>query len=140
MTIDADDDVFTARPKAERSIAELLSDLARESLLLLRQEFSLFRAEINDKLSQLANGAAAIAIGALVAFSGWLVLLSAAVLGLGLVTPLWAAALIVGVVVLATGALLAYLGKRRLQRLDIAPHRTLDSLGRTEALLRERAL
>ena len=46
----------TGRPKSERSIAALLSDLAREMGLLVRQEVALLRAELAEKLSRLGRG------------------------------------------------------------------------------------
>ena len=86
MAVDPDGpDVFEARPKADRSITTLLSDLASETILLIRQEMALFKAELSEKFSRIGQGAGALGAGALIAFSGWLVLLAAAVLGLAAV-------------------------------------------------------
>jgi hypothetical protein len=126
------------RPKAERSIATLLSDLASETILLLRQEMALLKAELHEKFSRMGQGAGALGAGALVAFSGWLVLLAAAVLGLAEVLPAWAAALIVAVVVLAIGAALLLFGKNRFDAQALTPERSLRSLREDEAWIRER--
>jgi hypothetical protein len=126
------------RPKAERSIATLLSDLASETILLLRQEMALMKAELHEKFSWIGQGAGALGAGALVAFSGWLVLLAAAVLGLAEVLPAWAAALIVAVVVLAIGAALLLFGKNRFDAQALTPERSLRSLREDEAWIRER--
>src|SRR5256885_7922679 len=81
MAVDPDGpDVFAARPKADRSITTLLSDLASETILLIRQEMALFKAELSEKFSRIGQGAGALGAGALIAFSGWLGLLAAAVL------------------------------------------------------------
>ena len=139
MSVDPDDpDVLGPRPKADRSIAALLSDLAADTMLLLRQELALLKAELHEKFSRAGQGATALGAGALIAFSGWLVLLAAAVLGLATVLPDWLAALIVAVVVLAIGGGLLLLGKSRFDAEGLMPKRTLRSLREDEAWLKER--
>ena len=124
--------------KTERSIATLLSDLASESVLLVRQELALLKAELHEKFSRVGQGASALTAGGLIAYSGWLVLLAAAVLGLATVWPPWLAALVVGLAVLAIGGGLLLLGKSRLDAQALTPRRTLRSLREDEAWLRER--
>jgi Putative Actinobacterial Holin-X, holin superfamily III len=131
-------EVLGPRPKTERSIAALLSDLASETILLLRQELALLKAELHEKFSRAGQGATALGAGAVVAFSGWLVLLAAAVLGLANAVPAWLAALIVAVVVLGIGALLLLFGKNRLDAQSLTPQRSLRSLREDEAWLKER--
>ena len=111
--------------RSERPVAALLSDLTNETSALIRQEVALLKAELSEKLSRTGQGAGALAAGGLIAFSGWLVLLAAAVLGLANVVAPWLAALIVGLVVVALGAGLLFVGK---SRLDLVPRRSLDSL------------
>jgi hypothetical protein len=124
--------------KAERSLSTLLSDLASETVELLRQELALFKAELQEKLSKAGIGAAALAAAALIAFSGWLFLLLAAVFALDLVLPLWAAALIVGVLVVAIAGALALYGKSRLRADALTPERTMRSLREDQAWIKER--
>jgi hypothetical protein len=136
MAFDPDDpDVIEPRPKAERSITTLLSDLASETILLIRQELALLKAELHEKFSRVGQGATALGAGALIAYSGWLVLLAAAVLGLATVLPAWLAALIVA---LAIGGALVYIGKSRFDADALMPQRTLRSLREDEQWLRER--
>ncbi len=130
-------DSAAARPRSDRSVAALLSDLASETAVLVRQEIALFKAELHEKLARLGQGVGAVAAGGLVVFSGWLVLLAAAVLGLSNVVSPWLAALIVGVVVLALGAGLLFFGKSRLDAHALVPRRTLNSLRRDEAGIRD---
>src|SRR6202040_411010 len=86
MAINPDDpDLCEPRAKADRSITALLSDLASETILLIRQERALLKAELPEKFSRIGQGATALGAGALIAFSGWLGLLAAAVLGLATV-------------------------------------------------------
>lgn len=139
MAVDPDaPEVIEPRAKAERSLATLLSDLAGETVELLRQELALFKAELQEKLSRAGIGAAALAAGALIAYSGWLFLLLAAVFALAIVVPAWAAALIVGVLVLAVGGALALIGKSRMRTDALTPERTLRSLREDEAWIKER--
>jgi len=126
-----------ARARLDRSVAGLLSDLASETGLLVRQEIALLKTELHEKLGNLGQGAGAIAAGGLVAFSGWLVLLAAAVLGLSEALAPWLAALIVGIVVVALGAGLLFFGKSRLAADTLVPRRTLNSLREDEAWIRE---
>jgi hypothetical protein len=114
--------------RSERPVGGLLSDLARQFTLLLRQEMALARAEIVDKIGQLGSATGLIAAGGLIAFAGLLYLLAAATLGLGKVVEMWLAALIVGGVVLLVGAGLALLGRARLQASNLVPLRTVRSL------------
>jgi membrane protein DedA with SNARE-associated domain len=126
------------RPRPERSIASLLNDLANEIRALFRLEAALFRAELGEKLQRLGRGVAALAVGVILAFSGWIALLAAAVLALATVVRPWLAALIVGLAAIAVSALLLYLGKRWLDARALVPQRTLNSLREDEAWIKER--
>ncbi len=131
-------EIIGPRPKTERSIGNLLSDLAGESMLLIRQELALLKAELHEKFSQVGQGATMLAAGVLFAFSGWLVLLAAAVLGLAEILPAWLAALIVGLAVVAIGGALLMIGKSRFDGQSLMPSRTLRTLRDDEAWLKER--
>jgi hypothetical protein len=124
-------------PPEERSFAALLSDLAAEAGLLLRQEMRLFRAELSEQFGRAGGGAVLLAAGAVVALSGWGVLLAAAVIGLAHAVPAWLSAVIVGAAVLVFGGILLWLGRRRLGAANFMPRRTLASLREDEAWIRE---
>jgi hypothetical protein len=139
MAIDPEGpEVIEPRAKTERSLATLISDLASETMLLLRQELALLKAELNEKLSRAGKGATAVGAGALIAFSGWLYLLLAAVFAFALIVPAWAAALIVGGIVVGIGGALLLYGKSRLDAQALTPDRTLRSLREDEAWIKER--
>jgi hypothetical protein len=125
-----------SRRRSTRPVAALLSDLANETRTLLRQEIALFMAELHEKFGRLGQGAVAVAAGGLIAFSGWLALIAAAVLGLGKVVSPWLAALIVGLVMLALGVGLLFFGKSRINADKLVPRRTLNSLREDEAWIR----
>src|SRR5215467_11089177 len=130
-------DAVAGRPRSERSVATLLSDLASETGMLLRQEIALFKAELQHKFGRLSRGASALAAGGLIAFSGWLVLIAAAVLGLSKAVEPWLAALIVGLVVVAFGVGLLLFGRSRFDADALVPHRTLNSLRQDEEWIRD---
>jgi hypothetical protein len=130
-------DISARRPGPDRPIAGLISDLATDIGTLVSQEVALFKTEIGEKLSRAATGVGAIAAGALVAFSGWLALIAAAILGLAKVLAAWLAALAVGTVVIAIGAGLLWFAKRRLDAEALIPRRTLNSLRENEEWIRE---
>src|SRR4051794_24088499 len=90
-----------------RSIGELLRDLASDSAALVQQELKLARSEAQDKLHQTVAGGAELVVSALLALAGLMVLLQAAVYGLEeFGFEPWLAAVIVGGVVLVIGLLL----------------------------------
>jgi hypothetical protein len=122
--------------KPDRSITALLADLADETVLLLRRELTLLKCELREALGRIAQGTTLLAIGGLLAFSGWLVMLAAAILGLSTVVPAWLAALIVGAAVLVSAGVLLYLGKTRFDGQSLVPRRTLRTLRDDEAWLR----
>jgi hypothetical protein len=121
-------DSATMPPRPERTVTGLLGDLARESARLLRQEIALVKAELLGKLGRMGMGAAELVAGGLVAYAGFLVLLAAAILGLGHVMPAWLAALVVGVVVVAIGLGLVWKGRRDVKPENLVPDRTLRTL------------
>ena len=130
-------DVEEPRGRFGRPVTALLSDLAGETSTLVRQEIALFKAELSEKLTRTGVGAGALAAGGVIAFSGWLALLAAAILGLSNVLSPWLSALIIGVIVIALGAGLALFGKSRLKADALVPHRTLNSLREDQAWIRD---
>lgn len=105
--------MFRGRQKTGHSMTTVLVDRAGETLLMIRQELALLRAELREKFSRGGGGTAVLGAGALIAVSGWLMLLAAGVIGLAAVMPPWLAALIVGLLLSAVGAALLYIGQRQ---------------------------
>jgi Putative Actinobacterial Holin-X, holin superfamily III len=126
------------RPTAEHSAAQLLSDLAAETSVLVRQELALFKTELGQKLVRAGHGVIALAVGAVIAFSGWCALLAAAILGLCAVAAPWLAALLVALANLSAGAGLLYFARTRLGTRSFALQRTIQSLREDAAWFKER--
>jgi hypothetical protein len=135
-------DTTSPNPHPEaRSLAGLFADLWRNTSLLFREEAELAKAEISEKVSQVGTGIAALAVGGAIVFSGFLVLLAAAVNGLALVLQtehaVWLAPLIVGVVVLIAGLAILAKGRSDLKTSNLKPSRTAQSLRRDSELAKE---
>ena len=138
MAVDQDGpEVIAPHAKAERSLATLLADVAGETVELVRQELALARTEAQDKLHQTMSGAAELAIAALFALAGFIILLQAAVYGLEeFGFDPWLAAVIVGGVVLLIGILLLLKARHDLSAQNLAVNRTTANLRKDLNLVR----
>ena len=113
----------------DRSLGELFSELSRETGVLVRKEFELATTEMMAKLKAAAAYAGGIAAGGVLAHAGVLVVLAGVVLGVtALGVAAWLSAVLVGVVVMATGYLLVRQGIVKMKSTSFAPTRTMDSL------------
>jgi hypothetical protein len=109
----------------DRSLKELVSGLARDTGLLVRQEVALAKAELRQKVAAAGKVAAVFAAGALLAYGGLLVLLAGVVLVLITAgVAAWLAALAVGTAGIAAGFVLVQGARRGLARADLAPRHT----------------
>jgi protein-S-isoprenylcysteine O-methyltransferase Ste14 len=98
----------------ELSNRELISEIRAKASLLAKKELELMKAEIRaDVQAELAT-AKAFGIAAIAALFGANLLLVAGVLALATRIPGWVAALIIGGVFLVIGAVVAYVGWRRM--------------------------
>jgi xanthine/uracil permease len=116
-------------PKEDRSLGELFAELANETSTLVRQEMELAKVELTQKATKVGKDIGQIAVGGAIAYAGLLALLAALIIGLNaLGLPLWAAALVVGLVVIAVGYLLIQRGRNALANENMAPRETIESL------------
>ena len=116
--------------QAEPSVGELLRALARDTGVLMRQELKLAGTEMTVKARRLALSTALVVIGGALALAGLMVLLAAAVAGLSAKFPVWASALIVGLLVMAVGGVFINRGLTALKRIDPLPNETIGTLKR----------
>jgi hypothetical protein len=113
----------------ERSIPEIVGDLLTQFPTLALKESQLARAEISEKITQVAFGLAFIVGGAVLLIPALVVLLQAAVTALeqaGFQSA--AAALIVGCAVLLIGIILLMVGINRLKVEKLVPNRTIRQI------------
>ena len=118
-----------AQLRDERSLGDLFSDLSRETTTLVRQEVQLAKAELTQSATEAARGIGMLVAGGAVAYAGLLFLLLAIVYGLiEAGWDAWLSALIVGLVVVAIGAILVLRARESLKPANLAPRRTVETL------------
>lgn len=113
----------------DRSLGELLSELSRETSVLVRKEVELATTEMSAKLKTAGTQAGVVAAGGALAHAGLLVLLAAIVIGLvQLGMTAWLAALIVAVAVMIGGYVLVNRGLSTMRRTSFTPVQTMETL------------
>jgi hypothetical protein len=103
-----------APPK--QSAGQLAAELGVRTATLLGQEFALAKAEVRAMARTAGTGATLLGAAAALGLSAWPVLLLAAVAGLAVALPVWAAALIVFGALALPAAVLAAVAARWLAR------------------------
>ena len=118
-----------AQVRDERSLGDLFSDLSRETTTLVRQEVQLAKAELTQSATEAARGIGMLVAGGAVAYAGLLFLLLAIVYGLvDAGWDAWLSALVVGLVVVAIGAVLVLRARESLKPANLAPQKTVETL------------
>lgn len=121
----------------ESPTSELSRRLLTDVRLIFGRQAQLAKLELEDKGSRLRTAGVEIAAAVVVAVFGVGVLIAAAVLALTIVLPAWAAALIVGAVLVAVATVLFILGRARLRSLgSLAPTETIEAAREDVAWIR----
>jgi hypothetical protein len=112
-----------------RSLAELFSELSRETSELVKKEVELATTEMTAKARRAGGHVGIAAAGGALAHAGLLVFLAALVLGLSQmgVTP-WLSALIISLLTIGIGYMLVNRGLAALRTTSVAPTRAMESL------------
>jgi hypothetical protein len=114
---------------SKRSLFTLLADLPRLVVDLFRAELDSFKRELSEKIKHAGIGIGLLVGAAVFLFFAVLVLLAAAVAGLATVLPVWASALIIGVVILIVAVVLGLIGVRSLRKgVPPTPTDTIESV------------
>ena len=114
--------------KDDRSLGELFSELAQDTSTLVRKEVQLAKTEMSQKASRVGKDLGFLAAGAALAYAGLLAVLAGVIVLVGQVIPMWLSALLVGLVVAAVGYFLVRRGLEALEREDLAPRQTIETL------------
>lgn len=113
----------------DRSLGELFAELAREMSTLVRQEVALAKTEMTQKATRVGTNVAFLLMGAAIAYAGLLAIIAAIIIVLGnAMNNMWAAALIVGVVIVGIAVALIMKGLNALKGEDLAPRQTIETL------------
>ena len=117
-----------ATPQRQRSVPEILDDIASNLTQIVHAQFQLAKSELKEGAEKVAGPGAALGAGVVLAFYGLGFLLLAAVYALSLVMSGWLAALIVGGVLAVAAGILIGAGGIKLKRIDLTPDKTIRTL------------
>ncbi|MFZ0522340.1 MAG: phage holin family protein [Candidatus Acidiferrales bacterium] len=115
-------------PQMQRSVPEILEDIASKLTQLVQAEFRLAKSELKEGAEKVAGPGATLGAGAVLALYGLGFLLLAAVYALSLVMAGWLATLIVGAVLMIVGAILIGAGGAKLKQINLTPEKTIGTL------------
>jgi Putative Actinobacterial Holin-X, holin superfamily III len=119
---------------------ELLRSLLADIRLLLQKEAELAKLEVKDRGSRIGIAGGIMAGAAVVALLALGTLIAAAVAGLAIVLPLWAAALIVGSVLVMVAVVIFVVGRARMRAVgSLAPTATIETAREDVAWIRREA-
>ncbi len=121
----------------DRSLGELIAELSRETVTLVRQEVQLAKTEMSQKASRVGKNVGFLVVGGVVAYTGLLAIVAAVIIALGNAIPLWLSALVVGLVIAAVGGLLVVKGANTLRQEDPTPQETIETLKEDREWLRD---
>jgi Flp pilus assembly protein TadB len=110
------------------TIGELMSQLSSQLSRLIRDEMRLAQREFQESAKHAGIGAGLFSVAGLLAFFGASTVIAAAVAALSLVLPVWAAALIVGVVLFIAAGVAALGGRNQAQEVTPAAPRTVETV------------
>jgi uncharacterized membrane protein YqjE len=118
-----------ATPRDERSLGELFGELSQQTSTLVRKEVELARHEITRSVTEIGRNAAIIVVGGVLAYAGFIVLL----IGIGWALaqaglPIWAAMLLVGIIVIAVGSALSFWALQQIRKASLVPEKTVQTV------------
>lgn len=120
------------------SWAELIGELANQSVGLMRDEVTLARREIERKLKTVQSAAAVVAIGAIIALIAALSVCAAVIIALAEYVGPWQSALIVGLILGMAAGVTISIGVSRFKRTSLKPEQTIETLEENREWLKER--
>jgi len=115
-------------PRMQRSVPEVLEDIASNLAQLVQAEFRLAKTELKEGAEKVAGPGATLGAGLALALYGLGFLLLAAVYAMSSVMAGWLAALIVSGVLTVAAGILVGAGTAKLKRANLIPDKTLRTL------------
>lgn len=118
-----------AEDLAHQPVTDVLHRATEDSKVLIGEELQLARSELTSKAKTAGKGAGLLGAAGVVAIFAVLALTAGFILGLALVIPPWAAALVVAIVYGVIAGTLALAGRKQVQAAaPFIPERTVRSL------------
>ena len=108
-----------APPGADKNLGEIVSEVSEKASLLVREEIELAKAEVSEKISQLARGGAVGIAAGVFAFLGLILLMHAIAWLLNDLffdNDVWAGFLIEGIIFFLVAGVAGYLAYRAFQK------------------------
>jgi uncharacterized membrane protein YqjE len=119
----------TAETDTDRSLGTIIKELTEDITTLFRGEIALLKLEVKDTVAKLGGGIGLFAGALFVALFGLAFLFVTIMLVLvRLGVPAWLSALIVTIVLLATAAVLALMGKKKFAAVEFVPTKSIESI------------
>lgn len=112
-----------------RTLGTIVKELTAEISNLIRSEIALVKLELRQAAAKFGTGSALLAAAVALAIFGTGFLFVTIVLGLiALGVPAWASALLVTLVLFAGAAVLALMGKKKLEEVEIVPSDAIEQI------------
>jgi VIT1/CCC1 family predicted Fe2+/Mn2+ transporter len=121
----------------ERSIGQLVGDLAQETRTLIRQEIDLAKTELSNKATFVGKNAGFAAAGGVVALLGVLPVIAGIVIALGHAIGYATSAFVVGIVLIIAGAVLTMKALKAFKSEPLAPVKTQRQIKETKQWAKE---
>ena len=121
----------------ERSVSDVFQDILRNLQEMVRSEIRLAKVEIRGEAKQAVSSAVWIAAGGVAATSAWIFLLWTLAYALATRMSMWAATLIVALLMATAAAALLMSGLRRAKRINAIPERTVESVKENLAWIKQ---
>ena len=116
------------KPTVDTPIGELMSQLSAQTSRLVRDEMRLAQKEFTESAKHAGIGAGLFSAAGLIAMFGLAGLVTAVIAALSLVLPVWAAALIVAIVLFAIAGIAALISKKQLNQASPTPEMTVANV------------
>lgn len=115
-----------AGSRREPTLAELLGDMRRQSVRLLKLNLALLKAEYRETFGLLTRDALILMIGASCLWISLLTLVTALIIILAFLVPLWLAVVLISLAFGVMGGGLVITGLRLLKQRSLAPTRAIQ--------------
>ena len=112
----------------ERSVSDVFQEIRRNLQEMFRSEIRLAKVEIRGEVKRAVSSGVWIAAGGVAAMSAGIFLLWALTYALATQMSMWAATLIVALVLATAAAVLIMSGIRKAKRIQPIPERTVESV------------
>jgi hypothetical protein len=116
-------------PSDDRSLGQLFGDLSRQLGTLIQKEIQLAKTEMTTRVTTVGRDAGMIGAGGALAYAALLIaLIGVSFLVADLLDSTWLGFVIVAILVGVLAAVLIQRGRAELQKTDLAPRQTIESI------------